>query len=79
MVRRLSCDWRYWRGTVNVSVQINGTVAGLHHDMSYTLFSSSNPFDAQAILDALTIDDQILRYRVDSVFTPGERRRGFNP
>ena len=45
-------------GVVNVSVQIDGTVAGPHHDMSYTLFSSNNPFDAQAILDSLEIDDQ---------------------
>ena len=45
-------------GLVNVSVQIDGIVGGPHHDMSYTLFSSDNPFDAQAILDASTIDDQ---------------------
>ena len=45
-------------GLVHVSVQIDGTVAGPHHDMSYTLFSSNNPFDAQAILDASSIDDQ---------------------
>ena len=31
---------------------------GTHHDMSYTLFASSNPFDAQTILDSLEIDDQ---------------------
>ena len=45
-------------GLIRVSVQIDGTVVGPQPDMSYTLFSSNNPFDLQVILDSLTIDDQ---------------------
>jgi hypothetical protein len=45
-------------GMLAVSVQIEGTVVGASPDMSYTLFLSDNPFDAQTILDSLMIDDQ---------------------
>jgi hypothetical protein len=45
-------------GQITVSVLIDGVVLGSTPDMSYSLFLSSNPFDAQSILDALAIDDQ---------------------
>lgn len=45
-------------GTIAVSVRIDGIVLGASPDMSYTLFLSDSPFDAQTILESLLIDDQ---------------------
>lgn len=45
-------------GTIAVSVQIDGHVVGAQPDMSYTLFVSDDPFDAETILESLLIDDQ---------------------